>query len=96
MKKKLELTGAEKVTYFNNSPDVLTYIWLQLDENEHNNIRNAGYQTSTKIPDTTTTRELDKSAFDQPDNGNGVVIQKITDALGKELKYIHHQNNDAC
>ncbi|QNK61378.1 M1 family metallopeptidase [Pedobacter sp. PAMC26386] len=85
--KKLELTGAEKVTYFNNSPDVLTYIWLQLDENEHSNIRNAGYQTSTKIPDTTTTRELDKAAFDQPDNGNGVSIQKITDALGKELKY---------
>jgi hypothetical protein len=31
----LKLTGKETVTYFNNSPDVLTYIWLQLDENEH-------------------------------------------------------------
>ena len=29
--KKLLLTGAETVTYFNNSPDVLTYLWLQLD-----------------------------------------------------------------
>lgn len=85
--KKLELTGAEKVTYFNNSPDVLTYIWLQLDENEHSNIRNAGYQTSTKIPATATTNEIDKGALDQPDNGNGVAIQKITDVTGKELKY---------
>ncbi|MET4139904.1 M1 family metallopeptidase [Pedobacter sp. UYP1] len=85
--KKLELTGSEKVTYFNNSPDVLTYIWLQLDENEHSNIRNAGYQTSTTIPATTTTHEIDKAVMDQPDNGNGVAIQKITDAAGKELKY---------
>ncbi|MEY4868256.1 MAG: hypothetical protein RIT36_1155, partial [Bacteroidota bacterium] len=29
------LTGAETVTYFNNSPDILTYIWLQVDENFH-------------------------------------------------------------
>ncbi len=28
-------TGAETVTYYNNSPDVLKYIWLQLDENFH-------------------------------------------------------------
>src|SRR5687768_1314166 len=32
---KLELKGKETVTYFNSSPDVLTYLWLQLDENEH-------------------------------------------------------------
>ena len=37
----LKLKGAETVTYFNNSPDVLTYIWLQLDENEHSSINNA-------------------------------------------------------
>lgn len=29
------LDGEETVTYYNNSPDVLKYIWLQLDENEH-------------------------------------------------------------
>src|SRR6201999_2248947 len=34
--KKLELSGAETVTYYNNSPDPLDYIWLQLDENQHN------------------------------------------------------------
>ncbi|HEX4372326.1 MAG TPA: M1 family peptidase, partial [Puia sp.] len=38
------LTGSETITYFNNSPDVLTYLWLQLDENEHNNANNANYQ----------------------------------------------------
>src|ERR1700750_2627576 len=39
--KNLKLTGSETVTYFNNSPDPLTYIWLQLDENQHSNVDNA-------------------------------------------------------
>ena len=29
----LKLTGSEMVTYYNNSPDVLSYLWLQFDEN---------------------------------------------------------------
>jgi hypothetical protein len=28
-----KITGSETITYFNNSPDELTYIWLQLDQN---------------------------------------------------------------
>ncbi|MEY3435632.1 MAG: hypothetical protein RL335_88, partial [Bacteroidota bacterium] len=35
------LTGAETVTYFNNSPDVLSYIWLQVDENFHHKMSEA-------------------------------------------------------
>lgn len=27
------VTGSERVTYHNNSPDVLTYLWFQLDQN---------------------------------------------------------------
>ncbi len=30
---KRTLTGSETVTYFNNSPDELRYIWIQLDQN---------------------------------------------------------------
>ena len=48
--KNLKLTGSETVTYFNNSPDPLTYIWLQLDENEHSTINNADYQSSSIMP----------------------------------------------
>src|SRR6266567_2204583 len=36
-----KLNGSETVTYFNNSPNQLTYLWLQLDENEHNGKNNA-------------------------------------------------------
>ena len=35
------LKGSETITYYNNSPDPLTYIWIQLDENQHNNLKNA-------------------------------------------------------
>src|ERR687884_700104 len=27
------LTGRETITYYNNSPDALSYLWLQLDQN---------------------------------------------------------------
>ena len=30
---KQKLTGAETLTYKNNSPDTLRYLWLQLDQN---------------------------------------------------------------
>lgn len=33
--KKQRITGKAKVTYHNNSPDQLKYLWLQLDENEN-------------------------------------------------------------
>jgi len=84
---KLQLTGSEKVTYFNNSPDVLTYIWLQLDENEHSNLKNADYQSSSTLPEITTTKAIDAAVISDTDNGNGVSVLKITDALGKALKY---------
>ncbi len=32
---KTQLTGKEWVKYYNNSPQTLRYLWLQLDENEH-------------------------------------------------------------
>src|SRR6478609_209284 len=47
--KNLKLTGSETITYFNNSPDVLTYLWIQLDENQHSSIDNANYQTSNAM-----------------------------------------------
>ncbi|TDO20145.1 M1 family metallopeptidase [Pedobacter duraquae] len=85
--KKLTLTGNETITYFNNSPDVLTYIWLQLDENEHSNTKNANYQSASKMPASSTVQTLDKSADNGADNGYGVNVIGLTDALGKNLKY---------
>lgn len=88
--KNLRLTGSETVTYYNNSPDVLMYLWLQLDENEHSSTKNANYQTSNPMPKQTSVQQLEtmeKAARDK-DNGFGVNITKLTDAAGKPLTHV--------
>lgn len=85
--KKLLLTGAETVTYFNNSPDVLTYLWLQLDENEHSTINNAGFPEESRMGRAVTPATIDKLIEQKSDNGLGHIISSLTDALGAKLKY---------
>jgi hypothetical protein len=85
--KNLLLKGTETVTYTNNSPDVLTYIWLQLDENEHSNSKNAGYQSGSKMPNASTTQAVDRIQTESADNGYGVNVTSLTDAAGKKLAY---------
>jgi hypothetical protein len=83
----LKLTGSETVTYYNNSPDVLTYLWLQLDENQHSNLNNANYQTSSAVQRQSTDAALDRLQGEKDDNGFGDKITKLTDATGKSLHY---------
>lgn len=86
--KALKLTGSETITYYNNSPDVLTYLWLQLDENEHSSTKNANYQDGSSIRNgSIEAGTLDKMAAQKSENGYGDNITKITDATGKALKY---------
>lgn len=86
--KLLQLTGHETLNYFNNSPDVLTYVWLQLDENQHSNINNANYQNNSTMPDMITDKMIDRMEEDTvADNGYGSKIHKITDVSGKSLAY---------
>jgi hypothetical protein len=86
--KNLKLTGSETITYYNNSPDPLDYIWLQLDENQHNNLDNANYQQSSVMPRGAGTLQLDRAEKSKDDNGYGDKIMSITDALGKSIPYI--------
>lgn len=84
--KNLLLTGSETVTYTNNSPDPLTYIWLQLDENEHSTDKSANYQDATKMPAMGTTQSIDNLSS-KVNNGFGINVLKLTDATGKKLSY---------
>ena len=85
---KQRLTGSETITYYNNSPDVLTYLWFQLDENEHSSTKNANYQSSSTLPQQANAQTLLNLENKDKDNGFGVNITKLTDATGKPLKYI--------
>jgi hypothetical protein len=86
--KNLKLTGSETITYFNNSPDVLTYLWFQLDENEHSNQKNAGYENASSMPKQLNAGMVDRLEEAKKDNGYGFNITKLTDATGKELKSV--------
>jgi hypothetical protein len=55
---KLNLKGSETITYYNNSPDELEYIWLQLDENQQSSVKNAGYDNSSSLPKQTSNTSL--------------------------------------
>jgi hypothetical protein len=82
-----KLIGSETITYFNNSPDVLTYLWMQLDENQHSTVNNANYQTANTLPVQATDKMLDRAIERRTDNGYGFNITKLTDITGKALNY---------
>ena len=85
--KNLRLTGSETITYFNNSPNELTYLWLQLDENQLSSSNNANYQDGSSISERTPAAVLDRMDAARQPNDFGDKIKSITDAAGKPMKY---------
>ena len=80
------LTGRETLTYYNNSPDVLTYLWLQLDENQHSSVNNSGYQNSSSMPSSMSDAQL-ATMLGKRDVEGGHNITRVTNATGTPLKY---------
>ncbi|GAB3822416.1 hypothetical protein GCM10028895_26890 [Pontibacter rugosus] len=79
------ITGSESINYTNNSPDVLSYVWVQLDQNifEPNSMSNL---TSTaKLQEKVQLRAVEYMAREKFDGG--FKISKVTDRSGKPLKY---------
>jgi len=78
------IDGSETITYTNNSPDELRYVWLQLDQNvraldsDSYKIRESSLERRTSFDDL---RKLEPS-FD-----GGFKIEKVVDAAGKALDY---------
>ena len=78
-----KINGKETLTYYNNSPDVLKYLWLQLDENQHSKKNNSGYESSNSMNE-----QYSENDFIQTDKKEyGDNILKVTDAMGKALSY---------
>jgi len=85
------LTGLETVTYFNNSPDVLTYIWLQIDENFHHPNSDNNYDKPSAMGNRLTHQQLLQMNPKEYMKGFGVNITALTDATGKPLSYTVNQ-----
>ncbi|RMF71958.1 MAG: aminopeptidase, partial [Alphaproteobacteria bacterium] len=82
------ITGEETITYHNNSPDTLRYLWVQLDQNRFRKDSKA-VLSSTVSPDE---RKMRFEALDAilqiQEKGYGDVITAVTDATGQPLA--HH------
>lgn len=89
--KNLRLDGSEMITYYNQSPHNLRYLWLQLDENEHAAESDA-IQSANPSGMGNIMNENALKNFEKEDRSKyGHKIHKITDAVGKPLNYTINQ-----
>lgn len=80
------LTGDEIITYYNNSPDQLTYLWVQLDQNVRAKDNLNDQTTNSEIEDSTAVKFFmtDVAALDYE---GGYKIKSVTATDGKSLDY---------
>jgi hypothetical protein len=78
------LYGEEVITYHNNSPDVLYYLWLQLDQNNMSKDSDAYLTEQSKIDDRMGLNDLIDL---NPWFDGGFKLEQVKDASGKDLKY---------
>jgi len=79
------LTGSETITYHNNSPDVLNYLWLQLDQNVRAEDSDTYKTRTNSISDRMNVDNLE--AIMGYDFDGGHKIQSVKDADGNDLPY---------
>ncbi|WDF76550.1 M1 family metallopeptidase [Mucilaginibacter sp. KACC 22773] len=82
---KQRLDGSETITYSNNSPDALTYLWVQLDENQHMKDAESFTTAESKMQGKMTMRQLQGVMGHNLDLGNHIV--SVKDANGGALTY---------
>lgn len=79
------LSGEETITYFNNSPDDLSYLWIQLEQNVNKKENEDFGNINNNIREGITSRQMQflTRAIDFP---AGYSIKYIKDASGNNLK----------
>ncbi len=80
------LSGAEKITYFNNSPDKLKYLWVQLDQNVRAKGSLVARSDQNVISDSIAAKWLPAMVETQEYEG-GYKIKSVTDGGGKPLPH---------
>ena len=78
------LYGEEIITYFNNSPDVLHYIWLQLDQNAFAKNSDSYAVEQMKIEESVSYNDLIDL---NPWYDGGFKLDYVQDMFGKSLPY---------
>jgi hypothetical protein len=79
------ITGSETITYTNNSPDVLKYLWLQLDQNILSEKNTLASTSTGALKDSSAAKTY---ADDVSDFQAGFNIKSVKETTGKPLVYI--------
>jgi hypothetical protein len=91
------ISGAETVTYHNNSPDTLTYLWVQLDQNIYKpnsdartgaTIRSRDAWDKPRGPDDGMKFDALQSMMQARTFDGGFNIKSVKDASGNPLHYV--------
>ena len=80
------ISGSETITYFNNSPDVLKYLWLQLDQNINQKNSMTAMSDDNSIVDSISTLTI-AADLKLHDFDGGFKIKSVKDANGKDFAY---------
>ena len=81
---KQQLHGEETITYYNQSPNPLSYLWLQLDQNVRAQDSHSHDIRSSSIGEKMSTDGLSRLT---PDFDGGFKIKAVKDASGKAMKF---------
>ena len=82
--KTQKLTGVETITYTNNSPDYLEFLWLQLDQNIYNQDSESKLIEVEKMEDFKSIGDVKKRLFYYD---GGFKIDAITTTSGQKMSY---------
>jgi len=85
-----KITGDEVITYTNNSPDVLTYLWVQLDQNQRAKDSKSPLIESSGVAKASSTSQF-ASAYLAENFDGGFNIMEVKDTNGKSLEHTINQ-----
>ncbi|MBP6271688.1 MAG: M1 family peptidase, partial [Fluviicola sp.] len=82
--KKQIISGEEVITYTNNSPDVLEYLWLQLDQNIYKKDAENRFIEVEKMEDFKSIKDVERKlmVFD-----GGYNIVSVASLSGEKMKF---------
>ena len=78
------LRGTETITYTNNSPDVLDYLWLQLDQNLFSKTSDTKLISVERMEDFRSLDQIERKLFDYD---GGFKIEEVKATNGEDLCY---------
>lgn len=88
--KNKKLYGSETITYHNNAPESLEYLWVQLDQNIERPDSKTPLAESESLNKSITTDGFAKKFMEKPFQG-GFNIEYVKDAKGNPMKYTINQ-----